>query len=159
MVLSILVGLALLMFLSMRGWSMLVSGPVCALVVALLSGMDLMDSLVITYMDGTAAFFKSWFLIFLLGSLFGKVMEDSGAAESIARSSIKLIGKDKTILATIVATSILTYGGVSLFVVVFAIYPLALAMFKETNLPKRLIPGCIGLGAFSFTAVALPGSP
>ena len=159
MLIGILFGLALLMYLSMRGWSMLISGPLCAIVVALTSKMDLLESLTDTYMGGTADFFKSWFIIFLLGALFGKVMEESGAAESLAKGTIKVIGNDKAILATIIATSLLTYGGVSLFVVVFTIYPLAVAMFKESNLPKRLIPGCIGLGAFSFTAIAIPGSP
>lgn len=159
MLISIIAGLALLMYLSMRGWSMLISGPICALVVALTSNMDILEALTGTYMNGTADFFKSWFIVFLLGSIFGEIMANSGAAESLAKGTIKIIGKDKAILATMLATSILTYGGVSLFVVVFAIYPLALAMFKEANLPKRLIPGCICTGAFSFTACALPGSP
>ncbi|VEI47581.1 H+/gluconate symporter and related permeases [Actinobacillus equuli] len=53
----------------------------------------------------------------------------------------------------------LTYGGVSLFVVVFAVYPLALAVFKEANITRRLIPGTIACGAFTFTMTALPGSP
>lgn len=159
MVLGILVGLALLMLFSMRGWSIFISAPICALLVALTSNMDLLGAYTGTFMEGTAAYIQAWFPTFMLGALFGKIMEDSGAAESLAKVIIKGIGKKRAILALIVSTSVLTYGGISLFVVVFAVYPLSLALFKEANLPKRLIPGCITTGAFSFTAIALPGSP
>lgn len=159
MVIMIIVALALLMFLSMRGWSIFITAPLCALLVAVSSNMNVLDAYTVTYMTGAADYVLSWFPTFMLGALFGKLMEDSGAAQSLAKVIIKAIGTKQAILAIIVSTSVLTYGGVSLFVVVFAVYPLAVALFKEANLPKRLIPGCIVTGAFSYTAVALPGSP
>jgi len=62
-------------------------------------------------------------------------------------------------LSIVVVCAILTYGGVSLFVVVFAVYPFAAEMFRQSGIPKRLIPCTVALGAFSFTMDALPGTP
>lgn len=159
MVWGIVLGLCLLMYLSMKNWSILITAPLCAVVVALSGGQALLPAYLNDYMGGVGGFVKSWLPLFMLGSLFGKVMGDTGAAESLAKWTVKTIGKDKAILATVLATALLTYGGVSVFVVVFTVYPLALALFKEVDLPKRLIPGSIALGAFTFTETALPGSP
>ena len=86
-------------------------------------------------------------------------MGDSGFARSIAKSIVKKLGKDKALLSVVLPGSILTFGGVSLFVVVFSIYPFAAALYKETGIPKRFIPGAIVTGAFTATLGAFPGSP
>lgn len=157
--LGILVGLALLMFLAMKGLTILLIGPVCALFVAATGGLKLLEAYTKTYMSGAANYFSSWFPTFLLGALFGKIMEDSGAAEAVAHWIVQKLGKERAIIAVVAGCAVLTYGGISLFVVVFTMYPLAMALFKEADLPKRLIPGCIALGSFTFTMTALPGSP
>lgn len=156
---GIILGLALLMFVTMRGASILIAGPILALVVAVFGGVPLLEAYSKHFMGGAAGYFGSWFPTFMLGAIFGKIMDDTGAAESIAHFITSKIGKERAILAIVAATAILTYGGISLFVVVFTMYPLAMAMFKEANLPKRLIPGCIALGAFTFTMTAIPGTP
>ena len=104
-------------------------------------------------------FIKDYFLVFLLGAIFGKVVEMSGIASSIAKTIVSLIGAKRAILTVVLLGAILTYSGVSLFVVVFAVYPFANQLFQEANIPKRLIPGTIALGAFTFTMDALPGTP
>lgn len=113
------------------------------------------------FMGGAGGYFVPWFPMFFLGALFGKVMDDIGAATSIAHWITSTLGKsrEKAIIAIVVATAVLTYGGVSLFVVVFTTYPLARALFKELDIPKRLIGGSIALGAFTFTMTAVPGTP
>jgi len=110
-------------------------------------------------MEKMVGFIKAYFPVFLLGAIFGKVVEMSGIAESIAKSIIRMIGAKRAILAIVLLGAILTYSGVSLFVVVFAVYPFAANLFREANIPKRLIPGTIALGAFTFTMDALPGTP
>ena len=110
-------------------------------------------------MTNAANYVKSFFPIFLLGAIFGKVMEMSGAAASIAHTIVRSLGSQRAILSVVLACSVLTYGGVSLFVVAFAVYPFAAAIFKEADIPKRLIPGTIALGAFTYTMDALPGTP
>ncbi|MGH8471324.1 MAG: GntP family permease, partial [Gammaproteobacteria bacterium] len=100
-----------------------------------------------------------YFPVFLLGAVFGKVIELSGFSKSIVASVIKLIGRERAMLSIVVVCAVLTYGGVSLFVVVFAVYPFAAEMFRQGGIPKRLIPGTIALGAFTFTMDSLPGSP
>lgn len=157
--LGILLGLILLVFLAYKGYSIIWVAPVTALVVAFTGGLDLLPAYTETYMDGLVNFTKAWFPIFLLGAIFGKLMEVTGSARSVAGILTKIIGRKRAILAVIIGCAVLTYGGVSLFVVVFAMYPLAIALFREANIPRRLIPGTIALGSFTFTMTALPGTP
>lgn len=111
------------------------------------------------FMAKAVTYVKSFFPIFMLGAVFGKVMEDTGLAKSISHAIIKGLGKERAILAVVLSGAVLTYGGVSLFVVVFAVYPFATALFKEASIPKRLIPGSVALGAFTFTMDSFPGTP
>lgn len=158
-VLSIVIALGLLMFFAYRGYPVIVFAPIFTLLAVVMSGIALLPSYTETFMTNAANYVKSFFPIFLLGAIFGKVMELSGAASSIAHAIVKALGSNRAILAVVLACSILTYGGVSLFVVAFAVYPFAAAIFREANIPKRLIPGTIALGAFTYTMDALPGTP
>ncbi|BCJ86314.1 GntP family permease [Effusibacillus dendaii] len=158
-VLAILVSLGLLMYFAYRGFPVIVFAPIFTLLAVILSGLALMPSYTETFMTNAANYVKSFFPIFLLGAIFGKVMEMNGAAASIAQTIVRALGSKRAILSVVLAGAILTYGGVSLFVVAFAVYPFAAAIFREANIPKRLIPGTIALGAFTFTMDALPGTP
>lgn len=157
--LGIILGLALLMFLAYRGMSIIWIAPICAMLVAVTGGLDLLPAYTDAYMSGFVGFAKSWFPVFMLGAIFGKIMDESGAAKAVAHAVINVIGKKFAIMAVVLACAVLTYGGISLFVVVFAIYPLALALFREANITRKLIPGAIALGSFTFTMTAVPGSP
>lgn len=156
---GIIIGLALLMILAFKGWSVLWAAPVAALVVALSGGLDPLYTYTVAYMDGFVGFTASWFPVFMLGAIFGKLMEFTGMARAIALKLSEMIGTDRAILAVIISCAVLTYGGISLFVVVFAIYPLALNLFREAGISRRILPAAIGLGSFTFTMTALPGSP
>jgi H+/gluconate symporter-like permease len=158
-VLGILLSLALLMYFAYRGFSVILFAPVFALLAALLSGLPLMPAYTEVFMAKAVTYIKSFFPVFLLGAVFGKLMQDTGMAKAISHAVITRLGTDRAILSVVLACAILTYGGVSLFVVVFAVYPLAAALFKEGNIPKRLIPATIALGSFTFTMDALPGTP
>lgn len=156
---EIFLGIGLLVVLAYKGYSTIWIAPICSLVVAALGGLELLPSYTNTYMDGFVGFTKSWFPAFMLGSIFGKIMEDTGYAKSIASNLTGLIGKKRAILAIIIGCNVLTYGGISLFVVVFSMYPLAIAMFREANVSRKLIPACIAFGSFSYTMTAVPGTP
>lgn len=156
---SIIIGLALLMLLAYLGWSIIWIAPLVSGIVALLSGMNILDTYTSTYMEGFVGFAKSYFPIFLFGAIFGKLMEDTGAAQSVAYKISNLIGEKRAILGMLLSAAVLTYGGVSLFVVVFAVYPLAVAMFRRANVSRKLIPSTFVLGAFTFTMTAIPGTP
>ncbi|MED3561805.1 GntP family permease [Bacillus xiapuensis] len=156
----ILLALGLLMFVAYRGYSVILFAPICALLAVLLTEPSyVLPFFSGVFMEKMVGFIKSYFPVFLLGAIFGKVVEMSGLAESIAKTIVKLIGAKRAILAIVLLGAILTYSGVSLFVVVFAVFPFAAHLFREANIPKRLIPGTIALGAFSFTMDALPGTP
>lgn len=133
--------------------------PLAAGVVALLSGLDVYSTYTETYMSGLVSFVQKWFLIFLLGAVFGKLMEETGATRAVAQKVTQLIGGKRAILGVLIAAVLLTYGGVSLFVVVFAVYPIALELFREANVTRRLLVPTFALGAFTFTMTSMPGTP
>ena len=156
---GIILGLVLLMFLAYRGYSILWVAPVCALVVGLTGGLVPLEMYKDTYMTGLAGYVKAWFPVFMLGAIFGHLMDYTGSAKSIAHWLTSKLGPKRAIIGVVVGCGVLTYGGISLFVVVFAMYPLALELFREANITRKLIPGAIALGSFTFTMTAIPGTP
>lgn len=158
-VVGIVVSLLLLIYLAYRDVSVLVLAPLCALVAVMFDGhLPILASYTQIFMGSVGQFIKDYFPIFLLGAIFGKLMEASGSAAKIADWVVSTVGAQHTVLAIVLSCSILTYGGVSLFVVVFAVFPMTSSLFREANIPRRLIPGTIGLGGFTYTMTALPGT-
>lgn len=156
-------GLLLLTTLALRGWNLFIAAPFCALLVGVAGGVPILPApgeaaFVTIYMDGFASFVSAWFLMFLLGSLFGKFMEDTGSADSLARWIVDQLGMQHAVAAVVIACAILTYGGVSVFIVAFSVYPMALSLFKDANLPRRFIPGALAFGSVTFTMTSA-GSP
>ncbi|MEJ0094889.1 MAG: GntP family permease [Methylocella sp.] len=157
--LGILVALGLLIFLAFRGWSILLLAPAAALLAAGLAGEPLLAHWTQTFMDSAARFVMQFFPIFLLGALFGKLMEDSGSVSSIANFMTDRLGPRRAVLAVVLAGALVTYGGVSLFVAFFVLAPMGHALFRAASIPKRLMPAAIALGTSTFTMSALPGTP
>lgn len=157
---GILLSLVLLMYLAYRGINVLVLAPLLSLLAALLGGDPRMLAIYTqVFMVSLGGFVAKYFPLFLLGAIFGRLMSDSGSATSIARSIVAWLGPSQALLAIVLACGILTYGGVSVFVVVFAAYPVAVELFRAANTPKRLIPGAILLGGATFTLSGMPGTP
>lgn len=157
--LGILIAFVLLIVLAYRGWSILILAPAAALLAALAGGEPLLANWTQTFMGSAARFFAQFFPIFLVGALFGKLMEDSGSVSVISDFVIKRLGERRAILAVVLAGAMVTYGGVSLFVAFFILGPMAYELFRAANIPRRLMPGAIWLGSATFTFSALPGSP
>lgn len=157
--LGILLALSLLMWLAFRGWSVLLVAPAAGLLAAAMSGEPLLAHWTQTFMGSTARFVAQWFPLFLLGGLFGKLMDDSGSITSIARFLTERLGTRRAMLSVVLASAVVTYGGVSVFVAFFVLVPMAQEMFRAADIPRRLMPATICLGAFTFTMSALPGSP
>src|SRR5690554_568103 len=159
--LAIVVSLLLLMYLAYRGITVLLLAPLMAGLAVLLSGDVgvLLPIYTDTFMKALGGYVIQFLPIFLLGALFGQLMADSGAAHSISQWIVSKLGEKHAIITVVLACGILTYGGVSLFVVAFAIYPIARDLFRAADIPKRLIPATIALGSFTFTMTAMPGTP
>lgn len=157
--LGILVGLGLLVWLAYRGWSVLLLAPAAAMVAAAFAGEPLLAHWTETFMGSGARFVAQFFPIFLLGALFGKLMEDSGAVNAIADTMTARLGTERAVLAVVLAGAIVTYGGVSLFVAYFVLGPMAMALFRAADIPRRLMPAAIMVGSSTFTMSALPGTP
>lgn len=156
----VLVVLFLLMYLAYLGYSLLLLAPGLALLAALLTGgLPILAAYTKIFMTNAGDFIVAFFPLFMLGAIFGKLMDDTGSAKSLAHSVSAWLGPQRVIVSVVLCCAVLTYGGVSAFVVAFAIYPVAAALFRGAGIPKRLIPGALALGAFSFTMSALPGSP
>jgi H+/gluconate symporter-like permease len=152
--------LCFLMYVAYRGFSVILFAPIAALLAVLLtSPHSVLPVYSNMFMESMVVFVKNYFPVFMLGAIFGKLIEISGFAKSIVHSVVKLLGPSRAMLSIVAVCALLTYGGVSLFVVVFAVYPFAVELFREVNIPKRLIPATIAMGAFTFTMDSLPGTP
>ncbi|SCX48965.1 GntP family permease [Lysinibacillus fusiformis] len=158
--------LALLVYLTMKGVNLLISAPLTALLAALTNGLAFFPqtanenqaNFLTSYMDGFTGFVGSWYLMFMAGAIFGKVMEDTGAADSVSKWIVEKIGVKYATYAVVLAAAVLTYGGVSVFIVAFSVYPMAISLFKQANFPRRFIPAALGLGSVTFTMTSA-GSP
>lgn len=166
---GLVAGLGLLIWLTVRGLNILIAAPVCAAIVAGTSGLAWLPvatdaaggaaaNFVGAYTDGFTSFFRDWFFMFLMGAIFGEVMGASGAAASVAHWTIRKIGIRHAVLAVVAACALLTYGGVSVFIVAFSVYALAVHLFREADLPRRFIPGAMTFGSVTFTMTSA-GSP
>ncbi len=157
--LGILVGLGLLIWLAFRGWSVLMLAPAAGLVAALFGGQPLLANWTQVFMESAASFLAQFFPIFLLGAIFGKLMDDSRSVSAVADFMTKSLGERRVVLAVVLAGALVTYGGVSLFVAFFVLAPMAQALFRAAAVPRRLMPAAIVLGTSTFTMSALPGTP
>jgi H+/gluconate symporter-like permease len=157
--LGILLALGLLIWLAYRGWSVLLLAPAAALIAAAVSREPLLAHWTQTFMGSAAQFLAQFFPLFLLGALLGKLMDDSGSVEAIARFMTERLGTRRAILAVVLAGAVVTYGGVSLFVAFFVLAPMAQALFQAADIPRRLMPAAIALGTSTFTMTAFPGTP
>ncbi|PAF51807.1 transporter [Helicobacter sp. 13S00401-1] len=156
----VLLALCCLMYMAYKGFSVIIFAPLIAMAAVLLVSPSLVAPMFTgLFMPKLAGFVQAYFPVFLLGAIFGKVIELSGFSKSIASWVIKIVGKERAMLSIVIVCLLLTYGGISLFVVVFAVYPFAVELFRKGDIPKRLIPGTIALGAFTATMDAIPGTP
>ncbi|MFH5776635.1 GntP family permease [Paracoccus sp. NGMCC 1.201697] len=152
--------LCLLMLLAFRGGNMVLLAPVMATLAVLAAEQGrLLASFTQIFMPAMGEFIISFFPLFLLGAVFGKLMDTTGSARALAHGIVRWLGSERAILAVVLSCAVMTFGGVSLFVVAFATYPVAVGLFRQADIPRRLMPATIGLGAFTFTMSALPGSP
>ena len=161
-IIGLILSLGIIMFLAYKGYSTIITAPIISLLTLIVTtGLNshLMANYTEVYMSGFASFVKNYFPLFMTGAIFAILMEKANYAKSISHFITKKLGKEKVILSIVLSGALLTYGGVSLFVVAFISYPIARTLFKEADIPKRLIPGCIALGSFTFTMTAAPGSP
>lgn len=158
-VVTIIIGLVLLMFLAFKGHSIIWVAPVCAAFVALCGGLNLLDAYTGDYMTGAANYFMQWFPAFMLGAVYGKVMDLTGSARSLGQKLVSWIGAKNAMLAVVLPCMLMTYGGISLFVVVFVIYPMGYAIYRAADIPRTKLPGAIACGAFGITMTAVPGTP
>jgi H+/gluconate symporter-like permease len=157
--LGVLLAVGLLIALAYRGWSILLLAPAAALVVAAFAREPLLAHWTQTFMSSTAKFIAQFFPLFLLGALFGKLMDDSGSVKAIARFIVERLGPRHAVLAIVLAGAVVTYGGVSLFVAFFVLAPMAQEVFRAADIPRRLMPAAIALGTVTFTMSAAPGTP
>ena len=155
----IVFSLILLMFFAYRGYSIIFIAPIFAVVAAIGSGHASMPVYSEIYMTKAAEYIKTYYPVFLLGAVFAKIMEQGGLAAAVADKIVSALGRDKAILAVLLGCGVLTYGGLSVFVVAFVMYPFAAILFKQADIPKRLLPGLLWMGIFTYSMVAIPGTP
>lgn len=152
----IFISLLLLMFFAYRGFSLIFIAPIFAVLAAITSDYTSMPVYSELYMTKAAEYIKSYYPVFLLGAVFAKIMEEGGLAASVAAKIVSVLGKERAILAVLLGCGVLTYGGLSVFVVAFVMYPFAAILFKQADIPKRLLPAILWMGIFTYSMVSLP---
>ncbi len=160
--LGLLLSVVLLIWLALRGVDIIFASLLCSLLVILTNGLPLAQGLTDYFSFGPLGAFTfagKFFLLFAAGAIFGRVMGDSHAASSIALALVRKLGAHRALWITVISCALLTYGGVVVFVVIFAMYPLGLRLLQEADIPKRLFCAALALGAGTFTLTALPGTP
>jgi H+/gluconate symporter-like permease len=159
---GLVLSLGLLIWMALRGVNIIVAAVISAAIVAITNDLNLFDALTDQFSAGPVGAFTfagRFFLLFVTGAVFGRAMADSHAASSIAQALAGRLGAHRALWIVVLATALLTYGGVVVFVVLFAVYPLGMRLIEEAGIPKRLLAAAIGLGAGTFTMTALPGTP
>ena len=157
-ILFVILSLVLLIFLCFKGIPIFFSAMISGIFLLLTAGMNPVEQMTTTYVNGLAGYFGKFFFIFVLGSLFGKLTDISGAADAIAKTIIDKLGDKFIIPSIVIAGAVLTYGGVSVFVCMFTLYPLMVSLFKRGDISRTLIPAVYFAGAGTFTGM-MPGSP
>ncbi len=157
-VLGALAGMAILIF---KRVSPIIIGPLAAVLVCLTGHIPLFKGITETYLSGVTGFFASYFLVFLLGNVFGNIYQNSGAAAKIGAIISKKCGPKNCMLACMASAAILSYGGINSFVIIFSVYPIALKLFEEADIPTYLLPGivCGGMWTFAMTGPFTPQIP
>ncbi|HFI0457538.1 TPA: GntP family permease [Streptococcus suis] len=164
-ILGVLLAVVAIIYWTAKNLHVIVAAPLASLIIILTNQMNVLEVMLgqeKSYMTGLAGFLINNFAIFMLGSILARYMEESGATQTIANSILKLVGKDspyKVLLAITLIASLLTYGGVSIFVVIFTLLPLSRPLFKELNINWALFPLPVFLGASTYTMTSLPGTP
>lgn len=155
------VAFALMAILIFKQISPIIIGPIAAIVVCITSKLPVFETVTTTYMEGVMGFFVSYFFIFLLGNIFGSIYQVTGAARQIGALISNKFGAKYAMLACMIPAAILSYGGINSFVIIFAVYPIALKIFEDADLPTRLLPGivCGGMWTFAMTGPFAPQIP
>lgn len=155
-------GLALLIVLALRGVNIVFASLLSSLLVAVTNQLPVAQSFAEYYAFGPLGAFQfagRFFLLFICGAMFGRMMGESGAAASIALALTRSLGAHRILWVITIACAVLTYSGVVVFIVIFTLYPLGLRLLQEANIPKRLFVGALALGGGTFTLTAVPGTP
>lgn len=156
---GLLLTFILLIFLIFKGWNIWIISIISTLFLALTNSLNIEEVIFETYSSFFKNFVGNWFLLFILSSIFGKIMEKSGASVIIAKSLASKIEEKRAILIILIITFILSYGGINIFVIVFSVYPICLFLFSKLNIPKEVCPGLILAIPASITMVVFPGTP
>ena len=158
-ILGIIVALVVLVVMIFRGWHMGVVAIVSSLIIILTNGMGVWEGFTTSFASSFTSFAGTWFLMFTLGAIFGKLMEDSGASASIANAIVRVVGKKQVVLIVLLTTLVLSYGGIGVFIIAFTMYPICMALFKEADMPKSLFPGLLLAVPATITMSVAPGVP
>lgn len=158
-ILGLIIAIACVIAMIWKNWHMAVVSLAGALIVILFNGMAPVEALSGQFMSGMSEFAGNWFLLFMLGAIFGKVMGDSGASVGIANYMLKLLGEKSVVLVIMLTGLVLSYGGIGTFIIAFSLYPIAVALFQKADIPKKLIVATIMVCPVTVCMAMLPGSP
>lgn len=161
MILSVLgffISMILFVFLSMKKWNVALVSIVASFILMCFNGINPLIGFSGAFSDGLSGFVGKWWLMFILGSVFGKIMQDTGLSVLIATLLISRV-QCNPILAVLIISLIMSYGGISTFVIAFTIYPIASELFQRADIETTIMPAVILFCPTTLAMTMLPGSP
>lgn len=162
---GILLGILTIILFIIKKFNIIIAAPIATIVVLLFNDVNILETVFgkeNSYMTALAGFVASNFAIFLLGSILAKYMDKSGATIAIANRVLGVVGTKNpynALVALFIISALLTYGGINVFVIIFALIPMAKPIFKELNLSWKLVAIPVFGGTSTFTMTMLPGAP
>ena len=161
MILSVLgffISMILFVFLSMKKWNVALVSIFASFILMCFNGINPLIGFSGAFSDGLSGFVGKWWLMFILGSVFGKIMQDTGLSVLIATLLISRV-QCNPILAVLIISIIMSYGGISTFVIAFTIYPIASELFQRADIETTIMPAVILFCPTTLAMTMLPGSP
>ena len=156
-IVGLIVAIAVLMWLAYKGWNIIIYSALSTVIICLFCGINVWDGLKNSWAAGTGTYVATWLMLFAEGSIFGKIYQETGAATSIADFLAKIFGEKNPVIPILIASYLLTMSGISSFVLIFCVYPIAIQLFAKANISKRLLPAVFCYAVWTVATVS-PGS-
>lgn len=154
---GVFISVLLLIFLIYKRVNLIPASLICVFVLAVTNSISFTELLMDHYAVSLSSFIAKYFMVFVTNAVFGKIMEESLLASAFAKMIGKAFGDRNAVFGAMLATALLSFGGVSVFVIVFTVYPIFLATFQKADLPGKFIPACIMSSSCTFALSMMPG--
>lgn len=157
-ILGLISALILFIFFTIKGVYICLSIIFSIFIVALTNNLSFFDCLSQNFSNGFSKFMGQWWLLFVLGAVYGEIIKKTNLAKYIANILLKSF-KNRGVLVILIISAIMSYGGIGTFVIAFTIYPIAIEIFKQSKISINLLPAIMLFCPTTICMTMIPGTP